>query len=535
MKTGGAPVEPVWRPSRRNLNTATLAAAFAALLSVGIFVILGMLAGQTYREQITRAEDTARSTARVVSVHTQWLVEASVQSLERIYDRLEAGDFLAETEAETQRDISSDFDHLPGDVAIAVFDPQGAPRLSSTPDAPPGAISDTAYFEALSEGQHLQITPMLVIDDEDTQGFIIARRLERDGDFAGIATVSIDNLMLADFAMSMGLGPESTLSLVRDDGWLVGRYPAPEAATNLIAYELFTEHLVEDPIEGTYMAEASPIDGVSRAVAYRAVPGLPLVAVSAISTQAILDRFWYDMTIILGLLVPIGIMLLVVAYMLWRAARRDQRTQERLGLALEKNQLLFREIHHRVKNNLQAVSSLIQMQPIPDEAKREMGRRIASMVAVHEHVYRTDQFERTEVSEYIGRLVGDIAKTFSADIALELDIEPVVVHRDHAMPLGLIVNEVLSNAYKYAFAPDRPGTISVSLKPVDDKTARLVIADDGSGFDPDAPSTGIGQRLIRGLSQQIGGKAQTSGETGTRFELVFPLEPPLEDDEDAGF
>ncbi|WP_127145496.1 sensor histidine kinase [Pelagibacterium montanilacus] len=515
--------------SKRHLNTATLAAAFAALLSVCIFVILAVVVSQAYRDQIARAEETAKSTAQVVAVHSRWVIEASVQSLERIYDRLEAGDF--DTPTDTLNDISAAFDHLPGDVGIAVYGPGGNLRLSNIPEAEQANVSESAFFVALAQGQTLHISPFLTMSAGGAHAFVVARRLEQDGAFSGIATVTISNAMLSDFAQSLALDNGSTMSLVRDDGWLVARHPAPDTATSLANYELFTTHLVENPEEGTYVAQASPIDGVARTVAYRAVPGLPLIAVSAISTDAIVDRFWRNATLVLWLIGPIGIMLLIVAFLLWRAARRDQRTQERLSHALDRNQLLFREIHHRVKNNLQAISSLVQMQPIPAEAKQEMARRVAAMVAVHEHIYRHDQFERTEVSEYIDKLVRDIAASFHAEIALDIGVEPVVVHRDNAMPLGLIVNEVLSNAFKYAFRDREPGTIHVSLERIDADQAQLTISDDGVGFDPDAPSTGIGQRLIRGLAQQIGGTTTFSSADGTRFDLVFPLEPPAQEDE----
>jgi two-component system, sensor histidine kinase PdtaS len=102
------------------------------------------------------------------------------------------------------------------------------------------------------------------------------------------------------------------------------------------------------------------------------------------------------------------------------------------------------------------------------------------------------------------------------------EIEDVAVDKDAATPLGLIVNEVVSNSFKHAFADGRAGTVTVTLVAMDGGRAKLTIRDNGLGFDPSAPSTGIGRRLIRGFVAQLQGEAQTSAD-GTEFTLTFPL------------
>lgn len=512
----------------RRWNTATLAAAFAVLLTSGILVVTGLLIVHGYREQTARTEDRASSTAQLVAVQTGWLVTASLQALERIQDRLETEQFAGD--GQTLMQIREAIAHLPGDARIVIYGPDGDIRISDV-DIPDGInIAHLPHFQSLQAGQPTHIAP-ISMPQNGPSGFAIARRLEAAGEFAGVAVVMISDGMLDDFARSLNIGRESTLSIVGEDGWLLSRFPPQTEPLYLGDYELFTEHLQNAATAGIYTADASPADGASRIVAYQTVPGQPLIAISGVSTGAVSDGFWNSTVIALGLVLPIAVTLLVLAYMLWRAAVRDQKTQERLGHALERNQLLFREIHHRVKNNLQAVSSLVQLQPIPSEAKQEMGRRISAMVAVHEHIYQTDQFERTEVSGYIEKLVRDIATSFSTQAKIETDIKPVTVHRDHAMPMGLIVNEALCNAIKYAFADGREGTIKVSLKPVDETKAVLRVEDNGVGMDPHASSDGIGHKLITGLTQQMGGTFTLNGEHGSAFELVFPLEPSPHEDE----
>lgn len=507
-------------PRRWKIDAAMASLTFAVLLIIGIFALTALLVAISYRDQLTRAESSSAAAAHIVSVQTQWLVEASLQVLERIHDRLEEASSWPGPSM--LGDINNALEGLPGHVRITVYSPEGDIRLTNAENPQMINVADRRYFSALAGGEQIHISSMLIDRADGVPAFVIARRLETGDAFSGVAAISVSSALMEDFWHSLDLSPGSAISIVHADGWLVARYPLIDQALYLGDHELFTEHLSRAPA-GVYHSEASPADGLARIVGYRTVPNQPLVAVSAASTDFVVTRFWRNVLILSGLLVPIAIALLLAVFWLERILQRDRLTREKLANAVEQNQLLFREIHHRVKNNLQAVSSLVQLQPVPAAVKQEMGRRIAAMVAVHEHIYRTDQFEQTEVSDYIGKLVSDIVTGFETEASVETEISPVVVHRDHAMPLGLIVNEVLCNALKHAFPEGRKGTVRVALHPLDDERAVLRIEDDGVGFDPQANSTGMGRRLIAGLGRQIGGEITLEGETGSRFEIVFPL------------
>jgi two-component sensor histidine kinase len=493
--------------------------AFSGLLIAAIAILMALLIYQGYRDQFERAEGEAQSASRIVAVHTQWLAEASFQVLERIEDRV-----LTKPGWPTEGslgDIGSELDGLPPYVGIAVYGPRGNLRLSNASEPQPINVADRDYFQALQGGEIRAISSMLIDRNSGEPAFVIARRLQANGEFAGIAAIIVSNAMLEDVWRSLDLGVQSTVSLVHSNGWVVARYPAATESVYLGDYVLFTDHLATAP-QGTYLADASPVDGVSRTVAYRRIEGLPLIAVSAVSAQETLERFWRNVLIVLLLFVPIAATLLIAAVWLERIMRRERFTREALANALEKNQILFREIHHRVKNNLQAVSSLMQLQPVPPELKAEMGRRIAAMVAVHEHIYRTDQFENPEISEYVRTLIDDVSSGFGKSVRIETDIiPPVVVHRDHMMPIGLILTEALGNALKYAFDDQSEGLITVSLAAGEDRMATLRVTDNGKGFDPDQPSSGMGRKLIAGLVSQIGGKMTIRGDNGTLFMLEF--------------
>lgn len=500
--------------------------AFSALLIIVIFGLLGLLIYQGYADQFQRAEAKADTAARIISIHTQWLAEASYQVLERIEDRVVQGGWPV---AGTLGDIGTELEGLPPYVGIAVYGPMGNLRLTNIPNPERVNVADRDYFEALRDGEIRVVSSMLIDRNSGEQAFIIGRRLQVGDTFAGVAAIIVSNAMLEDVWRSLDIGEQSTVSLVHDNGWVVARYPATSEPVYLGDYVLFTQYLANAP-RGTYEAEASPVDGVARTVSYRRIEGVPLIALAAIATEETLDQFWRNAVILLALFIPIAIALLFAALWLERIMRRDQTTREALAQALDKNQLLFREIHHRVKNNLQAVASLVQLQPVSPEVKAEMGRRIAAMVAVHEHIYRTDQFENAEISDYVARLVDDIRSGFVTEAKIETDITPpVIVHRDHVMPIGLILTEVLSNALKYAFRERSAGRIVVSLKATTPGKAVLRVTDNGKGFDPQKPSEGMGRRLIAGLVTQIGGITTISGDEGTDFTLEFSTQAPPDD------
>ena len=132
----------------------------------------------------------------------------------------------------------------------------------------------------------------------------IARRIERNGAFAGVAAIFISARIMEQFWSSLDLGANSTVSMVRTDGWVIARYPSPPAPLNLSEYELFTVHY-KAAETGSYIGGRSPADGVSRTVGYRQIEGLPVLALASISTEETLKTFWRGVSIVLALFVPI--------------------------------------------------------------------------------------------------------------------------------------------------------------------------------------------------------------------------------------
>lgn len=499
-----------------SIGTPLAAIGFAAFLLTAIAALAGLMIWQGYSAALKAGEAKATSSAQVVAAHLEWMIEASDQALRRIDSAL--GDDPIRGSAGAIADIRQAVGDLPEGFQYSVYDETGHLRLSSVPEAIGIDVSDREYFQRLRDGDPIVISPQLEERLSGEQVFVIARRISRGGAFHGAASIAIPTRTMDEFWGAMELGPNSTVSAIRTDGWLVARHPQLDRSMDFSGTPLFSDHLPQRS-SGFYHSAASPADGMSRIVGYRKVDGWPLVATTGVERGEALQYFRSGL---LGwLVVGVPTVAMMVAGTLWiaRLLRRDSMRRAQLEEALERNAFLFREIHHRVKNNLQAVVSLIRLQPLPEESKADMSRRIAAMIAVHEQIYESDQFDQLELAPYIERLVREIAAGFPGNVEIVLELEPVRIERDHGLPVGLIVNEVVSNAFKYAFGKGK-GRLLVQLSAEGGKV-RLLIGDDGPGYSPQEARKGMGSKLIAGFTAQIGGTLETDTSSGTTVIVTF--------------
>ena len=206
-----------------------------------------------------------------------------------------------------------------------------------------------------------------------------------------------------------------------------------------------------------------------------------------------------------------------------------QDTNSRLEQALETQTALLHEVDHRVKNNLQMISSLVLLQSrtIPDPAiKRtlmEMLSRVEALGTVHRRLYQSDDVTRFDVGEFVRDLVTDLAG-MGEGLELVFDLATVTIAAEHAAPLALVVNEVTTNAVKHAFPDQRPGKLSASVARIADRL-RIVIADNGVGEDVTGISdSSFGTSLIRTLSRQLRARVDwANNDPGTRVTIEIPM------------
>lgn len=209
-------------------------------------------------------------------------------------------------------------------------------------------------------------------------------------------------------------------------------------------------------------------------------------------------------------------------------------TEREIRASLKEKEVLLKEIHHRVKNNLQIVSSLLSLQarnindPVMLDLLAQSRARILSMALVHEDLYQSDNLAQVDFARYLKRLVDRMASTVSGATAVtfHMDLEPVPLTIDKAIPLGLLTNEMLTNAIKHAFTADEAGQVHVRLWQEDGETLQLRVQDSGKGLPPDfSPQTtvSLGMQLIVSLADQLDGTLSTGNDPGAVFTVRFPL------------
>jgi two-component sensor histidine kinase len=199
--------------------------------------------------------------------------------------------------------------------------------------------------------------------------------------------------------------------------------------------------------------------------------------------------------------------------------------------ALAEREVLLREIHHRVKNNLQIISSLLGMQadgaaPEAASALGESALRVRSMALVHELLYGGEDLAHVEFSRYVETLAFELAGALCPEAKLTLELDPVELVIDQAIPAGLILNELLTNAFKHGRAPDGCCCITVRASLEGAGRMRLGVADGGPGLPPDYATRragSLGMTIANALARQLGGELVIEPGPGARFSLSFPV------------
>jgi two-component sensor histidine kinase/tetratricopeptide (TPR) repeat protein len=232
----------------------------------------------------------------------------------------------------------------------------------------------------------------------------------------------------------------------------------------------------------------------------------------------------------------LGIILFGLLYNFRKKQKRSQQL-EALNSALDiknkQNELLLKEIHHRVKNNLELVKSLIALQSaqLEDSPTKDAmiasQNRVQSMGIIHQKLYQGENIGSIDMKDYFMNLSDGILDTFNAEdkVKIECAMEQLELDVDTAVPIGLIVNELLTNALKYAFPKDNKGEIKISLIKSNPETLTLKVVDNGIGKTVGAvpKGTGFGSQLIKLLTQQLNGQMEENHENGTSVSFEFKL------------
>jgi two-component system, sensor histidine kinase PdtaS len=239
--------------------------------------------------------------------------------------------------------------------------------------------------------------------------------------------------------------------------------------------------------------------------------------------------------LIMGL--AIASILLGVIFYLYRGKRQQAAELAQQNALIKKayseKDLLLREIHHRVKNNLQVVSSLLRLQSrhIKDvqaqEALQEGRNRVHSMALIHQYLYRDEDVTRISAEEYIQKLATTLYKSYQVSdkrIQFKTEIEPIKLDVDTAIPIGLILNELITNVLKHAFRPEQEGNLEVKLLRGGNESINLWVSDNGIGFKNQtmtANKDSFGWSLIEMFTEKLHGQLNISNGIGTTVHLQF--------------
>ena len=199
--------------------------------------------------------------------------------------------------------------------------------------------------------------------------------------------------------------------------------------------------------------------------------------------------------------------------------------------ALQEKQLLLKEVHHRVKNNFQIVSSLLELQTkgIEDEKALNLANegknRVKSMALIHQKLYQNDS-GLIDFDEYINVLVKELSYMYASDkkVQTHIQTENMQFDIDTAIPLGLIVNELITNAYKYAFDAAADNTLNISINKLNEDEYKLIVSDNGKGIEDGLDLSkvkSLGLRLVRRLTKQLQGDFLWNNQNGATFEIIF--------------
>lgn len=208
----------------------------------------------------------------------------------------------------------------------------------------------------------------------------------------------------------------------------------------------------------------------------------------------------------------------------------QKRIQARLRESLGEKEMLLRELHHRVKNNMQVISSLLAMQstggdPAVEQRLEESQRRIRSIALIHEQLYRSTELAHIDVKAYLETLTSQLLQSFgkAGAVRLELEADALELDIDQSMALGLIVNELVTNALKYAYPDAKGGVIRVSLREHPGGERVLLVADDGPGLGgrKNGAAPGLGMSLVTTLARQLRGRVEIDGARGTLVRVFF--------------
>lgn len=546
--------QPLWSPRR------LIALLGGGLVLVGL-VLFGSLAyGRWYATQ-AEAERLTVNLADLLAEHAGRLFDASNLVANQAALLVAGRDWNEIEQSEAMQAsllrISSGFDYV---SAVWLVDRSGRSRLTTRGfPAPDISVADRKHFQVHRDAEAgLFITRLLRGQVVDAPSIVLSRRIEDSaGRFAGAALVVLDPNYFLTFYRSITVGYPVAIDLFRADLAVVIHYPEVEA-DRAMSLEKWPDRAARIALgeSGTIFHARASADGQEALESYQRIKGFPFYIGVGIPRAAIFQH-WLQETLQQAIFAGAALvaLLVLVAVAMSRARREEvarvklqalnqtleqrvhertsevERSAEGLRRLLAEKDVLFREVHHRVKNNLQIISSLLNLYAnrfSSTEVQRSFTdclNQVRAMGLVHELLYRSSNMAEIDFDEYLRVLASRLLIFFGRGTQVRLNTRSVPLHFDleTTIPLALIVTEAITNAFKHAFPEGRSGTIDVDVSQTGGKTT-IQVSDDGIGMPPDweeLQTRSLGLKLLRVLAEQIGADLSYETSNGTTVRLSF--------------
>ena len=454
--------------------------------------------------------------------------------------------------------------------AFVLADAEGRTVCATNPGLQDASIAHRGYFQELQAGAAFAVSGLLRSSIRPDPIIVVAHAVRgKGGTFKGVLAASINLNAFATSFRRLDLPQGTVIHIVDREGQAIegntfrlAQLPPTTVLSGLLA----------DP---NRPLEATAQDGLSRSYLADPMAGGRLFVVGGVPQTGRWN--WLQRELVIGIFAP-TLMLALAVVAIWiasdylvirhiralaaaaraqsrgktgtrlqiqgaptelhdlaatfnRMADRIQSREDQLKATIEQKEGLLREVHHRVKNNLQIVTSLLNLRArraISDEARNVLSdaqTRIRALALVHRSLYAHDEVRWMEFGGFVGELCAmleDARDDEANDVRLVVETQSLHVTVDQAVSLTLLLVEAVSNAYRHAFPNGREGQILVRLESVPGR-GRFIIADDGIGGS--GGGTGMGLTLIRMFAKQLQGDIEIDNEGGTRFDVTFPLVP----------
>ncbi len=560
-------------PSRLRDGVRARLAAVLGIVLIPALIWSIVQAALAYREHVARLGVALRSSAAVISAYEDDLVSQARGTLARLAAvPVIAG--MVEPACSTQ--MAEEFARQRSFRSIARIDAAGVTRCASIPDLVDVSYADRHWFREMRDGTgQFAVSEVIFGRVLQRPTVVIAARVGGAGkDFAGAVAATMD---IREFAPSRIDGalvaPSSSIVLVDHGGQplIEERDGEVDQSLGLPPRARIVEALAQP--EQTFIATG--LDDISRLYAIALAADGRLAVVIGVPFGDSYD--WLQERVVSAILGPTAILLMAVmviwfaanhlvsrhirtlsnAARLWSQGRTEVRPmlanppaelaelgstftdmadriaarEAELQASLAQKEVLLKEIHHRVKNNLQIVSSLLNLRARSikntaiREALEEVQTRIKALALVHRSLYEQDGPTSVDIERFLPELcqvIGDGSAPDGSVIEVRAEVVPGRIAADKATPIALLVTECVTNAFRHAFPDGRAGTIVVRLERLAGGGRRLSIVDDGIGSPAEVASGGMGLVLARLLAKQIGGELRISGPPGTTVAVDLP-------------